>query len=305
MGMGARSKRAARLAKVFDVASLRGGESEMNRSWMTQRDGDYEWYWVPIGIGCHGASDLVDESNFEVAEKLIEAASDFADFRYRYDNWVGPQVKTLMVRVDDAGALREALRIMATLADYPVLSDEDYSEREHDAMWHEWDNDIRADMEHRMERDHELPGELFYQGWSGGGEYAKRVQVTSDDMDAWVQECDAWANWSYGESLDMEALAKELAARIRVKLAGKGADQSFYRECRCCGDQVIGPVWSLCHGCDADGECNADESWHCDGRAGHLCDGTVCEEQVEEIAERDRKTLAYGGMLPEDMTPLW
>lgn len=300
MGMGARSKRAKRLEKIFDVESLRGGETAMNRSWMTQRDGDYEWYWVPIGIGYHAASDLLDESNFEATEKQIEAASDFGDYRYRYDNWVGPQVKTLMVRVDDAGALREALRIVAWLSDYPVLDESDLSEREHAAMLEYWDDTERDEVKALMVSEHEVPEDLL--GWGGWRELR---EVSDEEFDAVAHECAAWQNYGFDDTLDAEALAKEVASALRVKLCGEGADQNAQRECACCRIPTYGPVWTLCGGCDHDGECDATEAWHCTGEAGHMCDGTVCEEQVEEIAEKERKILAYGGMLPEEMTPLW
>lgn len=299
MGMGARSKRAKRLERVFDVAELRGEEQAMNRSWMTQRDGDYEWMWVPVGVSVHNGSSLTEESNFDVAERMLDNACEFW-IRYRYDSWVGPQMKTLMVRVDDAGALRVALEIRACLTEYGVLDESDVSERENLATFEYWEESQRSDVQSLLVSEHEVPEDLAccWEAWRG-------LELSEEDFDVLAFECEAWQDYGYDDALDMEALAKELAGKIRVKLTGKGADQSIYRECRCCGDQVIGPVWSLCSGCDADGECDPDESWHCDGRAGHACDGTVCEEQVEEIAERERKTLAYGGMLPEDMTPLW
>lgn len=41
---------------------------------------------------------------------------------------------------------------------------------------------------------------------------------------------------------------------------------------------TVSPV-VLCDDCDEDrDECGPD-AWHCDGRAGHSCDGTMCEER--------------------------
>jgi hypothetical protein len=282
---GARTKRAARLAKIFDVDSLRGGETAMNRSWMTQRDGDYEWYWVPIGIAYHNASDLVDESNFEVAEQLLEAASDFGDYRYRYDNWVGPQVKTLMVRVDDAGALREALAMVATLTDYPVLSDADLSEREHAATLAYWDESQRGDVQSLMSSAHEVPEGLFWGGWR------ELTEISDEEFDAIAFECAAWQNYGYDDTLDMDEFAGQVAAAVRVRLCGEGADQNMQRDCVCCGSWTYGPVWALCGGCDHDGECDAEESWHCTGEFEHACDGTACPESQEE-ADKDAEDQA-------------
>lgn len=299
MGMGARTKRAKRLEKIFDVAELRGDEQAMNRSWMMQRDGDYEWMWVPVGVSVHYGSSLIEQSNFEVAERMLDEACEFWT-RCRYDNWVGPQIRTLMVRVDDAGALRTALEIRACLSEYGILDESDVSEREHAATVEYWEESQRSDVQALLVSEHEIPEDLAlcWEAWRG-------LELSEADFDALAFECEAWQDYSYDDALDMEGLAKELAGKIRVKLAGEHAEKLHYRECRCCGEVIIGPVWSLCHGCDADGDCDAEESQHCTGEAGHMCDGTVCEEQVEQIAEKARKLVAYGGMLPEDMTPLW
>lgn len=299
MGMGARTKRAKRLAQVFDVASLRGGETAMNRSWMTQRDGDYEWMWVPVGVSVHNGSSLVEESNFEVAERMLDEACEFW-VSYRYDNWVGPQLKTLMIRVDDAGALRTALEIRETLSEYGILDEADVSAREHAATVEYWEDSQRSDVQALLVSEHEIPEDLAY-CWDAWCE----LRLSEEDLDALAFECEAWHNYSYDDTLDMDALAKELAAKIRAKLCGEGADELTYRECRCCSMIIIGRAWSLCEGCDADGECDPAESWHCDGAEGHMCDGTVCEEQAEEVREERRERDAYGGMRPKEMEALW
>ncbi|HSE46444.1 MAG TPA: hypothetical protein VLA89_14050, partial [Gemmatimonadales bacterium] len=67
-------------------------------------------------------------------------------------------------------------------------------------------------------------------------------------------------------------------------------------DCDECGDcyhedeelvTVQPPV--LCDDCGPDllgeGECGPG-AWHCDGRLGHSCDGTVCEERVERLTRR-------------------
>lgn len=295
---GARTKRAARLAKVFDIAELRDGETAMNRSWMTQRDGVYEWYWVPVGVSVHDASDLTVVSNFEVAERMLEAASDFrdvpdrpeaypgtGDVRYRYDNWVGPTIKTLMVRADDAGALRVALEIRATLADYPVLSDADLSEREHEAMMDYWDSSERGDVQSLMVAEHEVPEDLLWPGeW-------RQLRLTEEEFDELAHGCEAWQEYHFDTALDMDALAEQVSAALRVKLCGEGADVTAHRECACCSQPCYGPVWTLCEGCSHDGECDAETAWHCTGEFGHACDGTACP-QTQEEADADAEYQA-------------
>lgn len=295
MGMGARTKRAKRLAAVFDVAELRSEEQQADRHWLTLRDGSYDWYWVPIGIGMHYGSDLTAVSNFETAVRLLEEVTPFW-VKYRYDSWVGPQLKTIMVRVDDAAALKVALEIRQALADYPVLDDADLSEREHEAMMSYWDESERYDVQSVMIAEHEVPEGLLRDG--GWSEFS---EVTDDEFDDIAHACEAWQDYHFDTALDMDGLAKQVADALRVKLCGEGADQFAHRECACCGQPCYGPVWTLCEGCDHDGDCDAETAWHCTGEFDHACDGTACPETQEEAdaeAEAEARREAERGMTP-------
>lgn len=291
---GARTKRARRLAEVLDVAELRSEEDQVNRHWLTMRDGDYEWHWVPIGVSVHNASDLMAESNFEVAERMIEAASPFW-VKYRYDNWVGPQIKTLMVRVDDAAALKVALDIRACLSEYGVLDEADLAEREYAEMMAYWDDSQRGDVQSLMVSEHEVPEDLLWPGeW-------RELRLSEAEFDEIAHGCKAWQDARYDDRLDMDALVKQCADALRVKFCGEGAERNAHRECACCGEPTYGPVWTLCGGCDLDGDCDAEESWHCTGYFDHACDGTACPESQEEAdaeAEAEARREAQRAMTP-------
>jgi hypothetical protein len=69
-------------------------------------------------------------------------------------------------------------------------------------------------------------------------------------------------------------------------------------DCPCCGMPVHAPVEHaggrvvlvpLCDGCKDVGpaQCDPEDTWHCDGRNGHQCDGSGCEE-YESKARADR-----------------
>jgi hypothetical protein len=297
MGMGARTKRAKRLAAMFDVAELRGEEEQVDRHWLTLRDGNYDWHWVPIGISVHDGSDLVAVSNFEVAERLIEEVTPFW-VKYRYDSWVGPQLKTLMVRVDDAAALKAALEIRACLSDYGVLDDADLSQREHDAMMEYWDGSERGDVQSLLISEHEIPEDLAY-CWGPWREF----ELSEAEFDAIAHACPAWQEYGFDTALDMDGLAKQVADAIRVKFCGEGAAELALRECACCGQPCYGPVWTLCDGCDHDGECDAEETWHCTGEFDHQCDGTACPQTQEEAdAEAEYQARREAERM---MTPLF
>lgn len=307
MGMGARAKRVERMRRVFpDLDRLRGLEGELNGSWLTLHASQEAWFEVPLPVSyCKaGMSDeVLAASNYEVARARLEAAALFDDgVSYRWDHWVGPPIETLVIRADDAGAVAEAMNIIAWLEDYPILSEEDYCERERAAEWEAWENCFRSDVESIMIGQWDIPEDLFWpQGWGEQG-----VTV---DLDELVTGCPTWQNWSLHESIDLDELAGELAGAIRRKLAGPDADKRWARDCWCCGAPVIGPVWSLCDGCEGheqSGEhCDSEDSWHCNGADGHECDGTVCEESAADARYEASLPEIYGGMHPDRMTPLW
>lgn len=55
-----------------------------------------------------------------------------------------------------------------------------------------------------------------------------------------------------------------------------------YVDCECCGMTIIGE-WK-CDGCRRN-PCSKSSTWHCTGKYGHTCDGTVCPQNREEMAE--------------------
>jgi hypothetical protein len=154
-----RTRRAARIAAAMDiVGQLRVHEGECDRNWMTRHDSEEDrslWLVTPISHGTR-SEDARADSNYEVAGQLISEASSFAERRRwpdwtapdgtvypgpeywsggtatRSDAWPGGVIETLLVRADDAPALRVLSRIIDALADYPVLDDVHCHEMEWD-----------------------------------------------------------------------------------------------------------------------------------------------------------------------------
>jgi hypothetical protein len=65
------------------------------------------------------------------------------------------------------------------------------------------------------------------------------------------------------------------------------------RDCECCGAPSYpecADCLSLCDGCNREGECDPGDTWHCDGRYGHQCDGTGCEAYR---SEQDAEMVAW------------
>ncbi|QFG25418.1 hypothetical protein [Actinomadura sp. WMMB 499] len=135
-GTGSRSKRIERIRKAMPfVDDLMSLSNEMDGTPWTQRRGytAEDEMWVPLPISHNDREDDPRaDSNYYTAAELLEDAAAFGT-NFRMDAWPGGVIHTLMVRADDALALREAERIVSALQDSPVLDDEDLSRREWEA----------------------------------------------------------------------------------------------------------------------------------------------------------------------------
>ena len=166
---GARTRRIQRIqaGSLGDfVVKLRAHESACDRNWMTRHDSHEDRsVWLVTPISHNGRrEDPLDDSNYDTAERLLNEVSSFSERNQwpawtapdgtvypgtvywsggtstRDDAWPGGIIETLLVRADDAPALRELERIVNALADYPVLDDEHYSEME-------WESNHPSDHE--------------------------------------------------------------------------------------------------------------------------------------------------------------
>lgn len=128
--MGARAKRAARLRAILPIVEqLEAHGTECDNDWMTRSASVPTWPWLttPFSINPRG-DDVLAESNYRVIKADLESVA--MDVDYRIDLWPGGTIHTLMVRADDAAALRRVEGWVAALSDYPVADESDYSELE-------------------------------------------------------------------------------------------------------------------------------------------------------------------------------
>lgn len=177
---GARSKRIRRIAAAMPlVGDLRTHESSCDRVWWARHDSSEDralWLVTPISHGTRDEDTLAD-SNYAVAEKQLTEASSFGEVGTRDDAWPGGVIETLLVRADDAPALRELQSIIRALADYPVLDESHYSELEYERN-HPSDHECYADEDCVCEvRTHTHTGDGFGPGYA------------DEDGEVWCRFC--------------------------------------------------------------------------------------------------------------------
>jgi hypothetical protein len=99
-------------------------------------EGQEDWRVLPCTITRD--SDILSESNFAVAQKILDDADvDYAV--HRFGHWGPGWFEILVVKPTERG-LTLAGEIVCSLATYPILNEEDYSEREYEAQQENWNN---------------------------------------------------------------------------------------------------------------------------------------------------------------------
>lgn len=93
-----------------------------------------EWSHMYIFLARTRDSDNLEESNFEAALKALGGESDTVKI-IRDSHWACGWIEWLGIDESDAAALEKADDIADALADYPVLDENDYADREYRDFW--------------------------------------------------------------------------------------------------------------------------------------------------------------------------
>lgn len=101
--------------------------------------------WLVIPIMLHNLSQIVDESNFEVARELIEACEPESDEDEPphtiadFSHWAVGRLRFILVE-PDTEAHEVAEEIDKRLSDYPILDEDDYLIRQTDYITKDWES---------------------------------------------------------------------------------------------------------------------------------------------------------------------
>lgn len=148
MAKGTRARRAKRIAATYlgefiDQCQQAEVEREnFRRSWSggfgynTDRDNGVQYITTPLGT--HRDADALGESNWSVISSEMEKADSFGHVSEHSGSFVHSEgsalcgwMESIVVRMDDAVALKAAYGLVDRLQNHPVLDEDDYSDREY------------------------------------------------------------------------------------------------------------------------------------------------------------------------------
>ncbi len=141
--------------------------------WWRKDELDREEDWM-IHYSHHRDSGLLDQSN---AEQIRQALASFTEgddpdvVEESHSHWAVGHIDGFSLRVFKSGEITEAFRtfheLMESLAAYPILDEEDFSNREYEATV-----ENIVDAAWRMRDDYELPDNWQYEvyGWLSDNE---------------------------------------------------------------------------------------------------------------------------------------
>ncbi|MGI9251289.1 MAG: hypothetical protein ACR2PR_08835 [Pseudohongiellaceae bacterium] len=96
------------------------------------------WPDYYVFLGQHRDSDLLTQSNFACGLKAIGGEFEDKVLIVREGHWAVGWVEWIAIHKTASAALSEADEITAALADYPVVDESDWSEREWEAVHDYW-----------------------------------------------------------------------------------------------------------------------------------------------------------------------
>ena len=100
-------------------------------------DDRQEWLVVPVSQTRDSGE--LDQSNFATALKMLGGEGETVEV-HRFMHWGPGWFEIIIVDPKDADKVKIAEDIETGLADYPVLNEEDFSQRESEAAWEAWEN---------------------------------------------------------------------------------------------------------------------------------------------------------------------
>ena len=103
--------------------------------------------YYSAGVGQSRDSDCLEQSNFAVMLDALGGESETV-IVVRENHWAVGWVEWIAIHQSDETALQRAYEQCERLADYPVLNEEDWSEREWDAACEVWEH---AGLRERIE----------------------------------------------------------------------------------------------------------------------------------------------------------
>ena len=95
-----------------------------------------DWYVLPVSRTRD--SSVLEESNFDVATKILGGDRENVIEIHRFVHWGPGWFEIIIVNPKAGKTMRKAMGIESSLVDYPVLDDIDYSRREWEEMQETW-----------------------------------------------------------------------------------------------------------------------------------------------------------------------
>lgn len=145
----AKGTRARRIKRIMDsslgdfVRECQGyeeGREQFRRTWSGGFGYSDSIPYVSTPLGTHRDADALQESNWDVITREMDKVNHMGTFSdydsvvyYREGSCLNGWNESVQVRMDDAVAIKAAMDIVSALANYPILDEEDYSEREWNA----------------------------------------------------------------------------------------------------------------------------------------------------------------------------
>ena len=136
--------------------------------------------WLVVRVSRNRDSDCIAESNFHSFLEGLGGESDDVEV-HRFGHWGPGWYEIIIINPKASAIVALAQEMEDALEDYPVLDEQDLSERESKAEQEAWDSwarrDFSSDLKHKVESD-----------WNGTSEHGYQPKEIDDGFDLLTEE---------------------------------------------------------------------------------------------------------------------
>lgn len=144
--------------------------------------------WLVLGLSRNRDSGELDQSNFDAALKSLGGESDTVEV-HRFGHW-GPGWFEIILIKPGSTQVEIGESIEASLSDYPILDEEDFSSREWESYTEGWDNYARRDFIKGLKAEFGL----------SDAAYDALDDCDSEQLREFFQTCNPSGDYYYSES---------------------------------------------------------------------------------------------------------
>lgn len=185
-------------------------------------------HWLVAPVAQTRDSGPLDESNFAAFLEGLGGESETVEV-HRFGHWGPGWYEIILIDPADTTKVKAAEDMEAALEDYPVLDEEDMSDREHEAAQESWNSWARDEVVIQVRHNLHNSKEQFHPHYPNAD---LADVIDGDGLDELLDEARRNADWEYethsdGPSFNIKGIADAIDLEALAKLCAESLDEEL------------------------------------------------------------------------------